>query len=196
MEFYISGIPTAKKRHRSVRTKFGVRTYDPQHAQKAKDRWNIQSQMREKGFKMACNESLRVDLWVGLPYPKKTPQKGKKGQFVTTKPDIDNFIKYYLDVLNGIAYHDDNLISVVCAEKRYTENPHVNIFLKKLQGDNMVEEHALEVNGEFTIEHIKYLVKKANDIGRSGRTIGHVFVKNEHEIKHIMFDTEKLKPKV
>ena len=43
------------------------------------------------------------------------------------KPDIDNVIKAVLDGLNGVAYHDDNQVIKVTAEKFYSDNPFVSV---------------------------------------------------------------------
>lgn len=43
------------------------------------------------------------------------------------KPDIDNVIKAILDGLNGVAYHDDNQVIKVVAEKHYADKPFVAV---------------------------------------------------------------------
>lgn len=40
--------------------------------------------------------------------------------YPTGRPDIDNYIKFYLDVLNGIAYKDDSQIVKIKAVKMYS----------------------------------------------------------------------------
>ena len=47
----------------------------------------------------------------------------------TVKPDVDNIAKVVLDSLNGIAYHDDKQVVSVLVEKRYAEQPHVEVTL-------------------------------------------------------------------
>jgi len=39
------------------------------------------------------------------------------------KPDVDNLIKLYLDVLSGIAFEDDNCVSLGSAIKIYSLMP-------------------------------------------------------------------------
>lgn len=39
------------------------------------------------------------------------------------RPDIDNLLKFYLDVFNGILYNDDSRIYDVKASKSYDKNP-------------------------------------------------------------------------
>lgn len=45
------------------------------------------------------------------------------------KPDIDNVIKAILDGLNGRAYHDDNQVVYVSAEKHYSDEPKVEVMV-------------------------------------------------------------------
>lgn len=40
--------------------------------------------------------------------------------FPLKKPDMDNIIKVVADALNGVAYHDDTQIMMVCAKKVYS----------------------------------------------------------------------------
>jgi Holliday junction resolvase RusA-like endonuclease len=47
----------------------------------------------------------------------------------TGRPDLDNVIKSILDALNGVAYSDDSAVISVTAEKRYAENPRVDVML-------------------------------------------------------------------
>jgi Holliday junction resolvase RusA-like endonuclease len=47
------------------------------------------------------------------------------------KPDVDNLIKLYLDVLSGIAFEDDNCVSLGQAIKVYGQIPKVVIKLEE-----------------------------------------------------------------
>lgn len=49
----------------------------------------------------------------------------------THKPDIDNIEKSVLDALNGYAYEDDSQIVKLSAEKFYSENPRVELYMKE-----------------------------------------------------------------
>ena len=40
-----------------------------------------------------------------------------------TKPDVDNLIKFTLDVLSGVLYKDDNQVVSVTAIKLYDDEP-------------------------------------------------------------------------
>ena len=191
MQFFISGQPIAKARHRSARTKWGIRSYDPQSEDKEHDKWRFMREMRENGLNLAQDVPMHLDLRVGCPYPKNMAKKRRNGQFVTVKPDLDNYIKYYSDVMNGIVYHDDAEICSVYATKRYTSEPFVEVNIIPM-GDTMVNEHAITVKGEITPEDIEYIVMKANRLGKAGRSISRVFLQEDSEGKHIYFETEPL----
>jgi Holliday junction resolvase RusA-like endonuclease len=65
-----------------------------------------------------------------MPKPKswsKTRLESAEGKSVITKPDCDNIAKFYLDVLNGIAYDDDRQVSCLWCRKIYSDNPRVEI---------------------------------------------------------------------
>lgn len=46
------------------------------------------------------------------------------------KPDVDNLIKLYMDVLTGIVWHDDNCVSLGSAVKVYSSKPRVEMFVE------------------------------------------------------------------
>lgn len=46
------------------------------------------------------------------------------------KPDVDNLIKLYLDVVSGIAIEDDNCVSLGQAVKVYSSKPRVEIYIE------------------------------------------------------------------
>lgn len=47
------------------------------------------------------------------------------------KPDVDNLIKLYLDVLTGNAIEDDNCVSLGSAIKVYSPSPKTTIFIQE-----------------------------------------------------------------
>ena len=49
------------------------------------------------------------------------------------KPDVDNLIKLYLDVMSGIVFKDDNCVSLGSAIKVYTDSPRVEIYVQETQ---------------------------------------------------------------
>lgn len=49
----------------------------------------------------------------------------------TKKPDIDNIVKIVLDALNTIAYKDDNLITKLDVEKKYSKEEKVYVKIEE-----------------------------------------------------------------
>ena len=49
------------------------------------------------------------------------------------RPDIDNYLKLYLDISHGILYEDDSVVVDVVGKKYYTtKDEHVDIIVKKI----------------------------------------------------------------
>jgi Holliday junction resolvase RusA-like endonuclease len=45
----------------------------------------------------------------------------------TTKPDLDNLVKFIKDALNGIFWYDDSYVVEIQARKKYSESPRIEI---------------------------------------------------------------------
>ena len=52
----------------------------------------------------------------------------------TKKPDWDNIGKIVCDSLNNIAYHDDNQVVDAQVRKFFSENPRVEVTIRKVEG--------------------------------------------------------------
>lgn len=73
-----------------------------------------------------------------MPIPKSMPKKeralAEQGNFKhVKKPDVDNLIKLYLDVLSGLAFEDDNCVSLGYAIKAYSVIPRTDIYIEETQ---------------------------------------------------------------
>lgn len=71
---------------------------------------------------------VAVKIIAGYSIPKSTSKiKAERmlaGEIMPTKkPDADNIAKAICDALNGLAYHDDSQITMLCVSKTYTRNP-------------------------------------------------------------------------
>ena len=127
MNFTIPGAPISKKRPRFSRVR-GV--YDVQSREKKKVQCILISQMRKNNVLSPVDEKIRVEMSVHTALPSKTSQKGLKsliGKGDPRKPDLDNFVKFYLDAMNKIVYRDDSLVVKILCEKIYSEHPRVEI---------------------------------------------------------------------
>ena len=128
MKIIISGKPIAKKRPRFARRGKFVTTYSDQETEEGKVLWEIRQQRPEKPIETP----ISIYLWFGMPIPKSTPKKQIKAILAgnrqhTKKPDIDNLIKFYLDVMNSEVFIDDKQIYYLSAIKEYDEKPRTEI---------------------------------------------------------------------
>lgn len=197
MHLVIEQTPIAKARHRHFTRGSRVITFDPQSVDKNAAKSLFANQMRENGDRSFTKQALSMELTVHSPIPpswSKTKQNALEGQPKISKPDLDNYIKFYSDVLNEVAYEDDNQITRIWSEKLYSTHPRVEIIIQPF-GASMINEHAVTVqSGDITMEQLDYLVKKANKLGLQKRQVIRVFVEEDAEGRHIYFEAEGLRP--
>lgn len=86
-----------------------------------------------------AGEPLTGPLHVTLTFRMTIPKNGmsqnrkvKDGDYVTTKPDIDNMIKAVLDSANSIVFNDDNQVCRVSAVKVYGDVPGIRMEVREL----------------------------------------------------------------
>lgn len=84
-------------------------------------------------------------------------------------------------------------ISQSWSEKKYSDKPGVEIIIKP-KGVHMVNEHAITISKNCSIEQIAFLVKKANRLGKSDRDIVRVYTHDDSEGSHIFFEVTDMKP--
>lgn len=133
MKFTIHATPKPKGRPRVTRsghafTPKATREYE----QLIINEWEVQhSQVTP------IENPIAVRVIFHMPIPKATSNKARERmaaglEVPAKKPDIDNLLKAVLDALNGKAYHDDNQIVEISAEKRYSSNPRTEVFISEL----------------------------------------------------------------
>lgn len=160
MKITILGIPIAKARARTVRQGRSVVTYDPQSNLK----FSIKQQMKLQlsGISGQLNP-LIVYLNFYFPYP------ATKNPWIlpyhTTKPDIDNCIKWILDCANQILFHDDKQIVEIYAKKLYSDQPRTEIEIMPIN-DLKLDENVLKVLKIFDPATLKEFVNHASTLAR------------------------------
>ena len=78
---------------------------------------------------------LQLDLYFGIPKSRSKAVRERMQQGLERpckRPDIDNCLKAVSDALNGIAYRDDSQIVGAVVQKFYSDEPRVEIEIKKL----------------------------------------------------------------
>jgi len=189
----IPGKPITKLRPRF--TKEG-RAYDKQKNEKKLTRCLIMKELADRRVLRRLQEPLAVHMTFHTPIPNSWSQKRKKevlGKGDPTKPDLDNYAKFYCDAMNDLVYLDDNQIIQLWCEKIYSDKPKVEITITEMKDGDMINEHAKTVKGEITLEDLNYMVRKANKIGLSHRELVRVFMQEDDEGKHFYFECEGIR---
>lgn len=195
---FFEDVPQAKARHRS-----GIRggktfIYDPQKAHMDKIRIMVGSKLKAQGVLKPLQGPVELGVRCWYPFPKSWPKNRikeviKNGSLKTSKPDADNIQKFYADILTGIAYKDDSQIARFWIEKLYSHKPGVELTINSI-GVSMINEHAITIQNNCSIEDIDYLVRKANTIGKMNRKIHRIFCADTDEGSHIYFEVDDLMP--
>ena len=124
IKFTINGKPKALKRHRpSARGGY----YDPS----SKDKKDIWLQIAKYKPKRPLVGDVRIFMMFFLERPKHHYRTGKYKHLLkdrckdiiyhSVKPDLDNLVKFLLDLIAGKdrIIHDDSQVCVIQAEKKY-----------------------------------------------------------------------------
>ena len=133
--FVVPGQPQGKGRPRASSRGGFVRMYTPaatlayetqiaRLAEIARGDWPV----------MATPMSLRVVAHHPIPisWSKRKQQLALDGELVPGKPDLDNVAKAVLDALNGVVYADDKQVIKLVAEKKYSLDPRVEVYVHEV----------------------------------------------------------------
>ena len=122
INFSYTGKPKPQQRHRVARNS---RMYDPSY----KDKKQIWLQIAKFKPKMPLVGDIMLKVIFTIPYPKKFYRTGKYKhllkdnipEYVSVRPDIDNYCKLLLDILQGKDRYfvDDSQVVKLQAEKVY-----------------------------------------------------------------------------
>jgi Holliday junction resolvase RusA-like endonuclease len=123
--FIVKGNPKALKRHRTF-VKNGIRiNTDPSKGDKA----DFIAQIIQNAPKEPIRGAISITMTFYFARPRSHYGTGKNADKIklsapdekTTKPDLDNLIKFVLDAMNGIVFLDDSQITHIEADKNYGE---------------------------------------------------------------------------
>lgn len=131
MLLVIPGKPLAQKRHRFTRSAKGnIWSYDPQARDKVLIRQTIENGIENQYPQYECPEFPDILFRFYMPIPKSMSVKLKEEAYTekmrhVSKPDVDNIIKFYLDVFKGRVLKDDCSVKLLSATKLYSRHPRV-----------------------------------------------------------------------
>lgn len=97
------------------------------------------------------------------------PLKSKKiinlwhSHWHTSKPDIDNMVKFYLDCANGIVFDDDRQVVSIVANKYYSEKPRTEMIVTELPL-NEIDEQDKNILYNFSPKELKELSRDSLEL--------------------------------
>ena len=135
INFTITGKPKPQQRHRVARNS---RMYDPSY----KDKKQIWLQIAKWKPKMPIVGDIMLKVIFTIPYPKKFYRTGKYKhllkdnipEYVSVRPDIDNYCKLLLDILQGKDRYfvDDSQVVKLQAEKVYGMKGKTEVIIEEI----------------------------------------------------------------
>ena len=133
--FTVPGEPQGKARPRVVRAKSGISlTYTPDKTVAYEELVRIRFKAAAQGFSFPDDMPIGIQITAWYSIPKSKSKKVKAAMLAgqinpTKKPDCDNIVKIICDALNGMAYKDDQQITLAQIRKKYADIPRVDVKL-------------------------------------------------------------------
>jgi len=137
IEFTIKMQPKAAKRPRATGAGGYVRIYDPDEAEKKELKEKIRKKVNSK-LKLISTPTI-----INIDYYKRTLKSFTKTEAAlaelkilrpTTRPDIDNYDKFFLDSAHDVLWDDDGCVVETNSRKYYSINPRVEVEIYYLEG--------------------------------------------------------------
>lgn len=181
MLIVINEEPIAQGRPRLSNVKGRVLVYDPNAGEKASIKNLIQSTVinglhspkistREELHKLHEAKSFKVEMQFHCSFP--SSKSMRFNNLVSwgycprnSKPDLDNYVKFYLDCLNGSIFPDDSKVTTIIAKKIYSHNPKVVIRVSK--EDDLLE----DAKGVLSLVDMEEFCEFAKSIAIVGKAI-------------------------
>lgn len=131
--FDIEPVPQLRPR---VSSRPYVRVYDPPKVKNFKRNLHAMAQEAYKGDPLTG--PLEVNWWFYRPLQRSLSKSAKDRRLSgveppTVKPDLSNYLKSAEDALNGVLWQDDRLIVIERCFKRYSDNPRIEVEVKKYE---------------------------------------------------------------
>lgn len=126
MQFVFDKKPEAKARPKMG--KWGA--YDPKYHIRKEYEKECQSKVASQGVLSPIEQAIGLDMTIYVPAPrhlKKSSLEAILGQPVIKRPDIDNYLKFYMDIFQNSLYADDKYVTDVSIRKRYALEGRVTI---------------------------------------------------------------------
>lgn len=115
----------------------GNKYYDPQVKKKIEKQWELKSQIK---CLYKNSDPLKVTIEFHMPIPKSWTKLKKQRSINkphSSRPDIDNLLKFMNDSLNSILWKDDALIYEVHIRKFYSDEPKTKLWVETYCGEKL-----------------------------------------------------------
>ena len=137
IRFSIPGQPMGKQRPRVVHNGSFSRAFTPKETVSYENLVRVMYREAAKGKRFADEDMLDVGVIAYYSIPKSTRKKKRKMMMEHKdrpgkKPDWDNNGKIICDSLNTVAYRDDSSIVDSQVRKFYSENPRVDVTIRRI----------------------------------------------------------------
>ncbi|BDZ31254.1 RusA family crossover junction endodeoxyribonuclease [Lactiplantibacillus brownii] len=130
--------PIQQQRPRATRFGKSIRLYDPKRVKQFKQTIAEEAMLTYRGNPLTGSLAVTLVFYrpVQQSLSKVEKQRRIDGRHLpVVKPDLDNYIKSFLDALHGIYWQDDALITDLTASKRYGRQPRIEIEVKEIEND-------------------------------------------------------------
>lgn len=137
IRFSIPGQPMGKQRPRVVHNGSFSQAFTPKETVSYENLVRVMYREAAKGKRFADEDMLDVRVIAYYSIPKSTSKKKRKMMLEHKirpgkKPDWDNIGKIICDSLNTVAYRDDSSIVDAQVRKFYSENPRVDVTIRRI----------------------------------------------------------------
>ena len=126
----IQGQPIAKKRPRFANRGKYVKVYSAQETEEGRTWLEIKSQWDREPLECPVVFTMIFTMRIPAGTSKKLKELMECGRIKhQKKPDVDNLVKFYMDVMNGLVYQDDARVWSLTAWKAWGD-PGVHILVE------------------------------------------------------------------
>mgnify|MGYP005794992327 FL=1 len=137
IRFSIPGQPMGKQRPRVVHNGPFSQAFTPKETVSYENLVRVMYREAARGKRFTDEDMLDVRVIAYYSIPKSTSKKKRKMMLEHKirpgkKPDWDNIGKIICDSLNTVAYRDDSSIVDAQVRKFYSENPRVDVTIRKI----------------------------------------------------------------
>lgn len=133
LEIYFPLEAKGKQRPRASTVNGRARLYTPKQTQD--EEYTVASLAYQQIGQPLLEAALDVEIYITVRPPKSWSNKKRAAALAqetrpTSKPDLDNVAKLYLDALNGIVWVDDKQIAELKVVKRWGEKAGVSMVVQ------------------------------------------------------------------